>query len=464
MSTQTRALALILLLGFVARLGFILVVPSVPLSDFADYDRLGWSLAEDRGYVNDSGQPTAFRAPGYPFMLSLIYRAFGHRTGIAKAVNAALGTLTCLLIFWMARLIGHEQIALLSALIYALYPSAVYYTNLLATEVPFTFLLFLAIFISLKVSTDPMGGQGRGPFVCSVLLLGAVLGSAALVKPVALSALGFLVISVVARLKPTKRALLFGFIILGTVLLFILPWSYRNYLVSKRWALVTHGGMSFYLGNNPWATGDYYVPPDNPLDGLTEWQLDDAGYRAGIEFLLRYPFKALWLFVLKCLKHFFVERDAFYWNFHTVESFSQGLHSTDLIAQRAVLIPAFLLPILSSAGIIFLGLLGLKKTYSLQERPFFLAFVALWVVGHSIFLGDDRYHFPVIPILAISTANLVVRWASVKTQGPRKIAWQLVQHVGVSDYFISSYTAALALSWAGSFLAKVGSMASMVGR
>ena len=248
MSTQTRALALILLLGFVARLGFILVVPSVPLSDFADYDRLGWSLAEDRGYVNDSGQPTAFRAPGYPFMLSLIYRAFGHRTGIAKAVNAALGTLTCLLIFWMARLIGHEQIALLSALIYALYPSAVYYTNLLATEVPFTFLLFLAIFISLKVSTDPMGGQGRGPFVCSVLLLGAVLGSAALVKPVALSALGFLVISVVARLKPTKRALLFGFIILGTVLLFILPWSYRNYLVSKRWALVTHGGMSFYLG------------------------------------------------------------------------------------------------------------------------------------------------------------------------------------------------------------------------
>ena len=71
-----------LLLAAVALRLAALALPYTPVSDARWYHDAAVSLAHGGGLAVD-GQPTAYRLPGYPFLLSLAYRAFGARVGLA---------------------------------------------------------------------------------------------------------------------------------------------------------------------------------------------------------------------------------------------------------------------------------------------------------------------------------------------------------------------------------------------
>ena len=79
------------LVSFVPRLLTALLVSTIPVSDFAWFDERAAELAAGIGF-QENGIPTAFWPPGYPFVLSLIYRLFGHSWLAGMLFNAVLGT------------------------------------------------------------------------------------------------------------------------------------------------------------------------------------------------------------------------------------------------------------------------------------------------------------------------------------------------------------------------------------
>jgi 4-amino-4-deoxy-L-arabinose transferase-like glycosyltransferase len=455
-SDERLILLSVLSLAFVIRVAWILLVPSTPLADFAEYDRLGWGLATQGVYATALGEPTAYRPPGYPLLLALLYRMVGHQSLIARLLNAGLGTLTCLLLFRLTVRIGLRGLALPVTVFYALYPTAIYYTNLLATEVLFTFLLLAIILIWLDL-TEYHPPSRRTSF-CRVILalcLGGLSGIAVLVRPVLLPILGLFLTFRVRRLRLVRQTWYFLLLSILALLLVILPWTYRNYQLSGRLVLIsTNGGVNFFIGNNPSATGEYFVPVDNPLEGLTEWEMDQVGWKAGTEFIRKHPLLFLRNYPIKAADLFSLEWDGFFWNFQTLETFAQQVHSLQIVKESAALVPFFLLPLGASAGLMVLGMWGLKQVYALPQRSLLVTLIGAWIVVHAIFFVNSRFHFSLVPLLTISAIHLIHGWLRHEgCSGSGLLYW--LRHVSPGDYGISLYMVAVMISWGKVVIARL---------
>ena len=146
---ERRWLVALGLISLAARVASALLLSTVPSGDFSWYDQRAVGLAAGLGYQQD-GVPTSFWPPGWPFVLSLVYRLFGQSWLAGTLLNALLGAAICLLTYLVARrLVGQVQ-ARVAGLLVALFPSQILFTNLLGTEVLFTVLLLLVLHMLLR--------------------------------------------------------------------------------------------------------------------------------------------------------------------------------------------------------------------------------------------------------------------------------------------------------------------------
>jgi 4-amino-4-deoxy-L-arabinose transferase-like glycosyltransferase len=122
-NTELRWLALIFVASLVMRVVWISYVQSVPISDFAGYDRQGWNISEGLGYVTEDGQPTAYWPPGYAAFLGGIYLFFGHSWLAGQIANVLLGSSVVLLTFMIGRLLLPPFQARIATVLVAFSPS-----------------------------------------------------------------------------------------------------------------------------------------------------------------------------------------------------------------------------------------------------------------------------------------------------------------------------------------------------
>ena len=83
-------------------------------SDAYEYDTIGWNLARGNGFSMDARapfNPTMYREPTYPFFLSAVYKIFGHNYKAVYFFQIILFSLTCILVYFLARDIFGEKIA-----------------------------------------------------------------------------------------------------------------------------------------------------------------------------------------------------------------------------------------------------------------------------------------------------------------------------------------------------------------
>jgi len=153
--SYNRLLGVILLIALIARLSWVLAVPTQPISDFKEYDRLAVGLLSGKGYVNINSQPTAYRAPGYSFFVAGIYSIFGQHNIAIRLTQVMLGVLTCWLTYSIATELFDRRVALLAAFLIAIFPSLIAWTNILATENLF-FPISLGIIISFIKGAKPL--------------------------------------------------------------------------------------------------------------------------------------------------------------------------------------------------------------------------------------------------------------------------------------------------------------------
>jgi uncharacterized membrane protein YjdF len=239
-------------------------------------------FARGRG---ESVQPTAYRPPLYPIVLSNLPDASGRQVSLWKVaiLHIFLGAATVCLTYLTARNVvrslrertesepkstsqGLSKLAefgpALAALLVACDPILLNQQTLVMTETIATFLAILALWSLVRFSEHKDWWNAA--------LAGGVLGLAALSRPTFLPWLGLVGIVVALsdcrlRLADWRKHICrnaANFISLAvTAAVIIAPWGIRNYReFGKPILTTTHGGYTLWLGNNvsffDWLNGD----------------------------------------------------------------------------------------------------------------------------------------------------------------------------------------------------------------
>lgn len=211
--------------------------------------------AKDIARGNWLGSATFWGLPLYPYFLAVLERLSLGNLFLVRLAHIFLGSLNCVLAYVVARKLFSKEVAFLSGFLMAASFSLIHYDWLM---MPVPLLVFLSLTIVLSfLNTDKI--KTRHEWGMLGLLIGiTALGDGKLLIFVALTLLySFLKDQrlVLARMSKTFLPMMIGIIfILGIA-------GMRNKVVGGDWVWISaQNGLSFYVGNNPKATGVFENP------------------------------------------------------------------------------------------------------------------------------------------------------------------------------------------------------------
>ena len=228
------------------RLGYASLGVEVPAQDTPDYDEIAANLLAGEGFVARDNwfgyDMRSWRAPLYPGFLAAVYGLFGFSHVPVKIAQSLLGAATAVLVYAIARAV-RPQAALVAGAAASLHLPLVAGASEVMTETLFTFLLVLALYLSISTRPTPRDGGPR------LMTVGVAIGLAALTRPVALLLWPVeLLHSQLAGRGRWRRCLWISLGVAATVA----PWTARNFGVHSAFVPIsTHGGFVFARSNGP---------------------------------------------------------------------------------------------------------------------------------------------------------------------------------------------------------------------
>jgi 4-amino-4-deoxy-L-arabinose transferase-like glycosyltransferase len=197
--------------------------------DPADFSRNGLSIAQGHGIPPSNrapaGGPSAYRPPAFPLFLAGVYASVGREApGIARLVEALLGTIAVGLIGLIAARIWGRRVGMLALGIAALAPPLVILSTALVSEALFVPLMLGAVLAALEArrSTRPLRWA---------IVTGVLVGAAELTRTNALLLLPGLALALwAAQPRRGRRALLRVSVMVVAAVLTVIPWTVRNLL------------------------------------------------------------------------------------------------------------------------------------------------------------------------------------------------------------------------------------------
>jgi 4-amino-4-deoxy-L-arabinose transferase-like glycosyltransferase len=222
--------AVLLVAALALRIGYVELTPEYDLvHDAWGYDYHARSIATGEGYGLSHERPTAFRPPGYPFLLAGVYEAFdlgerprAERLPTARYAQAVVGTVVVGLIGLLALQLWGRGVALVALALAAVYLPLILTGGALMSEPLFVALMLASLCASIQVRR----ARRRWGWV---VLTGLIAGLAALTRANGLILLLPLAAAVwQVRPRWSLRALAAPAALVLVVLVTIAPWTIRN--------------------------------------------------------------------------------------------------------------------------------------------------------------------------------------------------------------------------------------------
>lgn len=385
------------------RLAAIFSLHLFPFSDSLEYLRLGRQLADGIGYVRDD-TPTAYRPPGYPFMLSALFSITGASVVSAQIMQAVVEVIQCFLIFRLGLLLSCRMVGLVGATFWAVNPISIIQSNLLMPEAIFACLFTGSLALLLSHSAG---------HVVRHSLVGCIWGFMALIKPFfILAPLVFVVWDLRAIRSFSHKVQNFSLIVAGMSLV-VFPWVARNYALFHHPFISSNAGINIYIGNNERANGSYRSIEETALDTISdEWLRDRTAARFAAQFIASHPLKFLALLPRK-FAHLFSSESPFAVYLSNPspvalhEPYFQRYTKTPVMLHAVVNVHYFLFMMLGMIGFIF------APTELIIPFRLFLLFVALWIIVALLTFGSPRFHYPLMPLFVVASGAVLSSCTSV---------------------------------------------------
>ncbi len=250
-------LAAVALAALLPRLALLLRAPAFVIADSDNYYLPGYQLARGLGFELDLR-----RTPGYPLFVALTVGGLGEDLSGLLLVQHLLGVAVCLATAWLGlRLFGAWAglgVGLLTAVAAPLLV-AEHYVMAEALFIP----LFLVAVLSLchaLTMPEPL----RTRFQPALFVGGALIGVAALTRPVALVLAVALAAALLVRERSLRRAGQLGLSALAGLALVMLPWMARNWAVHGSFSAEGNAGQTLVGRAMRHDRGFAFDNPDDP--------------------------------------------------------------------------------------------------------------------------------------------------------------------------------------------------------
>jgi len=412
-----KVLIVIFLLAVFIRLFFAMTNQELIYGDEGVYNNIALSLLHEHEFAEIKGQPTAYITPLYPIFLSIVYSIFGYSLLAAKLVQALIGSVTCLIIYLIAKEVVGRSAALLSFLFMATHHFFISYGRLLLSENLFIFLVALSVLYMVRFCKNPthLNACFFGLF-CSLATL--TRSAYFLFLPLCIPFLLF----VIRRMGLNKRSIAKLFV--SICLCFILPisvWTVRNFRVfGKVIPLGTEAGIVLYAAYNP--------PEGKLLDMSVHNDITlEASKKPEVEycaFLLKHAILAIKNEPSKLYKYIPLKLMYFFSVFDWIAFDGDGVYNFST---------AFILP-LSLMGIF----LGFRRRFSYMYFAVLSPVIYFLLITVGI-MGVPRTRLPVEPYLIIFAAFFVVEFYK-KMRFKKGVVCGLSLWYGLNwSFYINSY-------------------------
>jgi len=367
------------------------------LNNLDPYYYYSWALSICEGNVMGDN---AFHAmPLYPYLLSLIFFISHASIYLAKILQSVIGSFSIVLMYLLAKELFNKKVALIAGDVGCMYGMFIFYEGfLLSTSLEvFMYLMFLLLLLR--------GEHTKNRKLWFVV--GIVAGLCSLTRA---SILLFCVLLIAIksihsckekRMSQVREIIYF---IIGMVVI-VAPVSIRNYIVSGDFVLITaHGGINFYIGNNPNAYGTFATPASiisnsqNIIEGarvlaekalgsvLTNAEVSRFWYQKSFNFIINDPLQWLSLLMRKIILFF---------NGHEIPDVA----SYEFYKRC---LPLLRLPWLSFHLISPLAIGGMIVGFKQRKKMWYLyLFVCTYIFSFMLYFVNSRYRMPIIPVFII---------------------------------------------------------------
>jgi hypothetical protein len=367
-------------LALFLRLHYLLTGTIEPLEwDQLNYTKLALQLLDTGVYAYRDTEPNTLVTPGLPMFLTFMFAVFGHdpvepTLMLIRYVQCFLPLIAVWFLYKTGARLFHPAAGVLTALMAAVYPSYVWSSSLILTEV--LFLTVLSVFLYVQVCIME---ENR---TVHHLTGGGLLGLLVLIRPNALplAVVPYLFLWYRNRKLPIRQGLL-GLAVFAAVMS---PWWVRNWLTFHQFIPIARGeaGNPFLGGTDPYFRGtiDWSSIPEQGqfAEGLRR-------LRAG---LAEDP--VLWIgwFTIGKFKVFFETLWVGPYPFAVPEWYFALLKKLHFFIVYSGLV---IMPALALRG---------KRSYGYLT----LSLGIFWGI-HQIFIPVDRYLYGMLPFLMLGTAG-----------------------------------------------------------
>lgn len=401
----------ILTCAFILRLAYMIFLSQnyffydFPSDDVLYYQQWAQNIAGGKWL----GAEVFYGMPLFPYFLAVLYRLTFANLFLIRLIHLLLGSMSCVLIYLIAKKIFSTKTAYLAAALAVTNFILIYYDWLM---MPVTLIIFLSLAIILALLSLDLNSKKSDWGILGVLIGLGILSDG---KFLIFFALLFGYLLTLYRQKIQHAAFKIFFPLLFGVVLVLSLVTLRNRLVSNDWVMVSaHGGINFYIGNNPQADGTFENPaflhPDHEghIEGprimaeeslkrkLKPSEVSDFWSKKGWDFIKNSPKKYADLFFRKFYL-FFVE--------------NEFCHDIDLILQQKW---KQALDVNSFRVICPLAILGILATIRRNRQTSLLVFfIASQLIFTLMFFLITRHRATVLPFFIIFEA-VGISWVIVE--------------------------------------------------
>jgi len=418
---QFPILLALIFITVIPRLLWIICIKVTPQSDFNTYHIFAKAIAQG-DFIGGSYISLFPHYIGYPVFLAPFYRIFGASINVATSINVVLSCGICVLIYFIGSKLFDRKCGFLAAFIWALWPSQVFYTALVSTEIIFTFLMLLCIYFFMLV-LDNRNGVFK-TFI-KFLLLGALCSVCNVIRPIGLIVLiaiclyYMIFVTEIIKIKNSAfsktvflASLLTGYLITSTLI------GVATSNAIDREIAKYPFGFNIYVGSNYDSNGSWNASDANTLTeiqkipGITPQEIHN-------ELLVRSWERISSRSIVSNLK-FVCKKHSMIWpvDYDSLAYIKSGLIQEDtnfdfykfesLLIKLSNFYYHTILLLCAFGGIIMI----LRKNHGIS---LFLAIILLGIIFlHMIVEVAGRYHFPSISIFSILASYGILCFCNFK--------------------------------------------------
>lgn len=369
-------------------------------------------FAEQLAGGKDIGERILDLSPSYLYLATLFYKVYGPNWEALALLQILLGSLNCILVYFIGARTFGSVAGLLAAAMLMLYGNITLVELTLEPEAFVLLLNSLTILALLHAGNDKQFYRSWRWFLAGVLIgLSAVTkANGILIIPGALIWIRLSIKNGGNKYRAIATLLLGAFLLIS-------PVTIRNYIEFHDFVLITaDGGKVFFHGNGPGATG--MTRADLPDQGFIEEGQREPDYahalfritaRAAAKLPLK-PSECADFWFSQAKKHIqsdplaalYLEWKKFclFWNEYEV-------HDLDSTYKSYTIVQTW--PFVTMGVIAALGILGMAFSRNRFRHVFLLYWmVFIYLCSVLIFFSASRYRLPAVPFLCIFASQFIM--------------------------------------------------------